>query len=121
MAARADIQPVEQLALVPAPPKLSDRQQAALDALKAAGYDGLHTDELGAIVHSFSLKHGAAMRCEWCGAAGQEVGKALRAKGLAQQRRRRLPGGDLVVVWTTAGKLERVEGMPPGMTDRIPF
>jgi len=38
----------------PAPAtNLKPRQQAALDAITAAGYDGLHTDELGAHVHAW--------------------------------------------------------------------
>lgn len=98
------------------PPKLTDRQQRALDAIRAAGYDGLHTDELGAVAHE--PKHAKEDRCEFCGQAGQEIGRALRAKGLVQQRRQKTPWGTPDVVWTVAGKLtraaERDYGLPEG-------
>jgi hypothetical protein len=40
--------------------------QTALAAITAAGYDGLHTDELGAHVHAWQGKHQPTRRCE-CG------------------------------------------------------
>lgn len=98
---------------LPRATRLTDRQQHALEAITNAGYDGLHTDELGAIVHTFTGKHDAEGLCEWCGAAGQEVGNALRGK-LVQQRRRKAVGGDTVMVWTVAGKLT-----PPRATTDI--
>jgi hypothetical protein len=91
-----DIEPVS---------KLTDRQQHALAVITAAGYAGVHTDELGAQVHAFSGRHAATSICQFCGQAGLEVGRALRAKGLVQQRRRRAPNRDTVTVWTVAGKL----------------
>lgn len=95
----------EQLALVdvPAVPKLTDRQQRALDLIKAAGYDGLTSDELGARIHD---RHSDDQRCAFCGSTGLELGRALRNKGYAQQRRRKAPGGDLYMVWTVVGKLD---------------
>lgn len=100
-------------------PQLTARQQHALDAITAAGWDGLHTDEIGAHVHAWQGKHPAGERCEWDGSVGREMGNALRAKGLVQQRRRKQPGGDLVLVWTVAGKLvrpqvERADQWPVG-------
>jgi hypothetical protein len=92
---------------VPPIQKLTDRQQRALAAITVAGFDGLHTDELGAILHAGTYTHALHDRCTFCGAAGNEVGKALRKKGLVQQRRRRAVGGDTYMVWTVAGKLSR--------------
>jgi hypothetical protein len=89
----------------PANGNLTDRQQRALDLITAAGYAGLMTDELGAALHY--PKHGLNDRCEFCGATGHEVGAALRARGLVQQRRRRAPGGDVYTVWTVAGDLRK--------------
>lgn len=87
--------------------RLTDRQQTALDAITAAGYDGLHTDEVGAHVHAWRGKHAADETCAWCPSVGSELGKRLRHLGLVQQRRRKAPGGDTVTVWTVAGKLPR--------------
>lgn len=125
--ARADIRPeVQQLRLVdlpaPAVPKLTARQQAAYDAIVDAGYEGLHTDELGAIVHAFTGKHSDEDRCAWCGKAGLEVGNALRSRHeLVRQRRRRDDRGEALTVWTVAGKLPAPKDRPSGMTDEIPF
>jgi hypothetical protein len=89
----------------PANGNLTDRQQRALDLITTSGYAGLMTDELGAALHY--PKHGLNDRCEFCGATGHEVGAALRARGLVQQRRRRAPGGDVYTVWTVAGDLRK--------------
>jgi hypothetical protein len=97
-----------QLFDVPAVPRLTERQARANEAIKQAGYDGLHTDEVGAVVHG----HADGATCQWCGSAGAELGRALRAKGLVQQRRRKAPNGDSVTVWTVAGKL------PPPTAER---
>jgi hypothetical protein len=103
-----------QLVDVPAVPKLTDRQQAALRLITAAGWDGLTSDELGAHFH----RHDPDDRCQWCGATGLELGRALRAKGLARQRRRQAPGGDHYMVWTVAGDLRKPH---PADTTEIPF
>lgn len=100
---------------VPAVPILTPRQQRAYDAIVAAGFDGLYTDELGAVLHP----HDDDERCDFCGSSGQEVGKALRAKGLVQQRRRKAAGGDSVLVWTVAGRLDKPRVVRPG--EGIPF
>lgn len=99
-------QPLHLFALPPAT-KLTGRQQTALDAITAAGYDGLHTDEVGAAVHAWQGKHSADERCEWCGSVGQELGSRLRDLEWVQQRRRKAAGGDVVTVWTVAGRLVR--------------
>jgi hypothetical protein len=98
-----------QLALidVAAQPRLTDRQQHALQTIQQAGWAGLHTDELGAHIHDWQRKHSSDETCEWCATSGLEVGRALRAKGLVQQRRRKAPGGDTVMVWTVSGRLPR--------------
>jgi hypothetical protein len=102
---------IEQLALVdvPAVPKLTPRQQRGYDAIQAAGWDGLTSDEVGARVH----EHQDDDRCIYCGTAGAEVGRSLRAKKLAQQRRRKAIGGDLYMVWTIAGDLKKPAATPP--------
>jgi hypothetical protein len=105
---------------LPPTTRLTDRQAHALEKITDAGYDGLHTDELGAIVHAFTGKHPADQLCEWCGSAGLEVGKALRGKALVQQRRRKSVGGDAVMVWTIAGKLNPPRAVPDPDTDIWP-
>lgn len=84
--------------LFPLPPVLTERQQRALDAITAAGWDGLSSDELGAHLH----QHPDGSICQWCPSTGNDVGKALRNKQLVRQRRRKAPGGDHFMVWVTA-------------------
>lgn len=110
----------EQLALIDIPPVLTDRQQVAFNAIARSGYDGLHTDELGAAVHAWQHRHGEDERCQFCGSVAMELGRALRAKGYVQQRRRRMPGGDQVTVWTVSGKLERPDVRPSAQTNDFP-
>jgi hypothetical protein len=103
----------EALHLFPLPPSLTDRQQRALDAITATGYDGLTSDELGQALH----QHVDDTLCEWCGSAGHEVGNALRAKELVKQRRRKAPGGDHYMVWITVDAKparDRVDDFPEG-------
>lgn len=109
-----------QLFDVPEEPKLTERQKHALEKITDAGFDGLHTEELGAIVHAFTGKHPSETLCEWCGSAGLEVGKALRGKQLVQQRKRKSAGGDAVMVWTVAGKLDPPRAAPDPDTDIWP-
>jgi hypothetical protein len=90
---------------LPDEPKLTERQQRALDLIESAGWDGLRTDELGAALHH--PKHGLNERCSFCVSAGNEVGAALRRKSLVQQHRRRDPQGLLYTVWTVAGELKK--------------
>lgn len=75
---------MEQLALIPAPPaqpRLTDRQQRALDLISRLA--PIPSDELGAYLH----RHGPDSRCQWCATTGAEVGEALRRKGLVKRRR----------------------------------
>jgi hypothetical protein len=103
---------------LPPASKLTDRQTVALTAITTAGYDGLHTDEVGAAVHHWQGKH-PGETCEWCPSVGKEIGRRLRELGLVQQRRRKAPGGDSVLVWTVAGRLDKPRVVRPG--DGIPF
>jgi hypothetical protein len=101
----------------PAVHRLTERQQFALDAITAAGWDGLQTDELGAILHY--PKHAIHETCEWCPSAGKQMGESLRQKQLVQQRRRQAPGRDFYMVWVAAGvpakrPVERDNGFPEG-------
>ena len=82
---------------LPADPRLTARQQRALDLIEAAGWDGLRTDELGAALHH--PKHGLNERCGWCSSAGNEAGSALRSKGLVERRGRRDASRVLYYVW----------------------
>lgn len=90
---------------IPDEPKLTVRQKRAHDLIRAAGWDGLRSDELGAGLHHPG--HGLHDRCPFCQSAGNEVGTALRRKGLVQQRRRRDINGVGYMVWTVAGELRR--------------
>jgi hypothetical protein len=109
---------IERLFDMPPVVQLTNRQTVALTAITAAGYDGLHTDELGAHVHGWQGKHAADETCEWDGSVGRELGVRLRELGLVQQRRRKNPGGGTYTVWTVAGRLAG-----PRVVDRgfIPF
>jgi hypothetical protein len=89
-------------------PRLTDRQKRALDLIDAAGWDGLRTDELGAALHH--PRHELNDRCSFCVSAGNEVGSALRRKGLVQQHRRRDPQGLVYTVWTTVAAKKPVGG-----------
>jgi len=92
-----------QLFDLPPVTQLTDRQQTALTAIRAAGWDGLHTDEVGACVHAWQGRHPADERCEWCGSVGRELGTSLRDKELVKQRRVKAPGGDHFMVWVAVG------------------
>jgi hypothetical protein len=105
-----EIEPVRQL---------TGRQAEALAAITAAGYDGLHTDELGAAVHGWQGRHAADETCEWCPSVGMELGRRLRELGLVQQHWRKAPGRERVLVWTVSGRLVRPQVVRPG--DGIPF
>lgn len=80
----------EQLTLIDAPPapKLTDRQQFALQFVTANRTDGVTADEVGAAWCEQKGKHSADDRCQFDGQSGTEVLKALRTKGLVKYRRR---------------------------------
>lgn len=83
----------EQLAIpevqVEPKPKLTDRQALALATLQAAGLDGLHADEVGALLHEQKQgrwAHGREERCAWCGGDGLAMLRRLRELGHARYR-----------------------------------
>lgn len=90
----------EQLALIPAAPRpLTDRQAAVLQALHAAGTDGLDTDAAGAIAHTLKAgrwAHPADQRCLYCGKDGRAILARLAELGHCRYRRanraKSLPG-----------------------------
>lgn len=82
----------EQATLLEAPPptdpaekELTEKQQFILDQVTAAGPDGLHTDECGALWCERRGKHSAQDRCEWDGKAWSVL-VALRKRGLVKYR-----------------------------------
>lgn len=100
----------EQLALIPAGPKLGERQQFVLALVEQAGPDGVSADEAGAAWCAERGKHPVEERCEFDGKGGNETLRSLRAKGLVRYRKRTpdREGG-----WVVAGAAgaERVRGM----------
>lgn len=90
---------------VPSTPKLTAKQQHALEILIAAGPEGVTPRFLGAQIHAtWKAKHTATDRCDFCGTEGTGLLKALRRKGVARQRR-----VDGRVFWQATGL--RVSGM----------
>ena len=111
----------EQLALldVAVTPKLTHRQQAALDALAQAGADGLEASEVGALLHELKAdrwSHNRNDRCRFCPQTGNEVLKALAAKGLARYRRKtaRAPGA-----WLYTGNTATIPEPQPEVEDGV--
>lgn len=81
-----------QLGLLPAEPKLTDQQRLVLDALTRAAADGLEPSEAGALAHSVMesrWRHGPEERCLYCAQRGNQLLRALRAKGLAKYSAKR--------------------------------
>jgi len=74
---------------------LTPRQRQGLAAVRAAGWDGLTSNELGQILHA----HPRGDSCGFCDSAANEVGSALRSKGLVERRGRRAANGVLYYVW----------------------
>lgn len=68
----------EQLELVEKGPKLTERQQRALDLITAAGREGLNGEELGDQLQAHPLYRRKT---------GHEVGQALKRKGLVAERK----------------------------------
>jgi hypothetical protein len=66
------------------PPELHPRQQLVMDALKAAGHEGIRADEAGAHIHARRGKHGLDQRCDWCAREGREVLRRLKELGKAR-------------------------------------
>jgi len=88
-----EIAPVEP---EPKPIVLTARQQAVLDALRAAGHDGLDADQAGALWHHAKGYHGPDDRCKHCGQTGKGILESLKTKESAYYRRanrvRGIPG-----------------------------
>lgn len=109
-----------ELVLAPATPKLTARQQTVLDALTAAGADGLEPSEAGAHLHALKegrWAHSREQRCEWCPRDGLAVLRRLRALGLARYRAK-------TKVWTTMDAPAAEVEWPRGMLrpdEALPF
>lgn len=67
------------------PPTLTERQQFVLDEIRRSE-DGLHTDEIGALLHERSGKHPSSARCDWCATDGNRMLRELRKKRLVTRR-----------------------------------
>lgn len=71
-------------------PVLTDRQRLALEYVGA--HQPVAAVELGAVLHEDRAArggkgHSAAEHCAYCSDEGRAMGRALRAKGLVQERR----------------------------------
>lgn len=107
-----------QLTLVEAPaePKLTARQQAVLEIVRAAGIDGVDAADAGALAHTMKERpHGLDQRCEFCGKDGQRILGRLREFGLVTYRRKSatLPGAWISAEFKGA-RPERVISVPYG-------
>ena len=107
-----------QLALIPpAPPKLTDRQQALLDAVVAAGTEGLTTGEGGAVLHALKEEsrwaHTRDERCRYCAKDGATYLRRLRTLGHVRYR-------GALKIWV-ALETRDADALLPGMTDKIPY
>ena len=91
----------------PADGVLTDRQQKALYAIKGAGWDGITSEDLGAVMHY--PKHPLRETCSFCSSTGYELGVALRQRGLVRQRRRQDGHGLVYMVWTTVDARKQPE------------
>lgn len=96
-------------------PRLTDRQQFALQQLRGAGGEGLHADELGALLCERNGRHPAGTRCVYDGQNGNQILRALRAKGLAGYRRGR---GQTPGAWiSTTASVQVAKPEPPADHD----
>lgn len=109
-----------QLTLIPAAPKITERQQAVLRFLQQCGPDGCSADEAGAIAHGLKQgrwAHGPDSRCVFCGQDGKAILGALKAKGLARYRRAR---GQTPGAWLAEGTVDAERG-PVNEEDEFGF
>ncbi len=79
-----------QLALIPKPVKLTERQQAALDFIVAN--QPVTSEELGAFLHEIRMQtggrgHDREARCRYCSGEGAQTARALRRHKLVVQKR----------------------------------
>ena len=69
--------------------RLTPRQQAVLQALKAAEWGGLRTDAAGAIAHEMKegrWAHSRDTTCDYCARDGKQILARLRDLGFARYR-----------------------------------
>lgn len=107
-----------QLVLIPPPaPKLTEKQQALLDAVTAAGQDGLSAAEAGAVLHSLKEEsrwaHSRDDRCVYCPRDGNVYLRRLRQLGWVRY------SGKLKV-WLSIAQPQD-DGLLPGMSAEIPY
>ena len=87
------------LDVAPAKPARQTQTAWALDRIRDAGENGLHPDELGALLHERDGKHDAGDRCEWCARDGARVLRRLdRARKVTRRH-----GNAAVLLDDTAG------------------
>ena len=80
----------EQLALIAAPPKLTERQQLAFEFI--SNRQPVSSEEFGAFLHEDRRDrggrgHDAEARCRYCHDEGSHMGAALRRHKLVVQKR----------------------------------
>lgn len=92
----------EQLELIAQEPRLTTRQAEALAHLQAAGHEGITGAELGQAM---------GVRPDYAKSNGLQWLKALKTRGLAEQKR----GG----IWRAIGAVDNT--LANGQTDEIPF
>ena len=95
--------------------RLTPRQQAVLQALKAAGWGGLRADEAGAIAHEMKegrSQHGRDNRCDYCARDGRQILARLRDLGYARYRSK-------LKVWQANAALQ-ARGAEPSDAPRRP-
>jgi hypothetical protein len=72
--------------LIPPDVKLTERQRMALDFIETG--QPVETTQFGALMHAYQAKHETYERCQWCKPTGNELGRALRNKGLVKYSRK---------------------------------
>lgn len=109
-----------QLVQIPAVRTLTDRQQHLADAIHAAGWTGVTSDELGAHDHARLRKHDADDRCVYCAPDGRRLGTELRDKKLVKQSRRKREAGDPYTVWISTDQRKPADADQPVHRDHAP-
>lgn len=109
----------DQLKLLQEAPKLTRRQQAALDYI--AAHDGVDAGQIGANWHNLRGKHRADTRCDWCDQDGRDVVRTKALRDLVTYRR--TDDGNLYVLRgaaATSPATAATDGYDPA-TAPIPF
>lgn len=104
-----------QLELIPATPKLTERQEAVLAAVQSAGHEGIDAGQAGAILHGFKegrWAHGPDDRCAFCDSDGKTYLKRLAQLELVKYRRAR---GGRPGAWVTISDAESADTVARGM------